>query len=660
MLHSAPPPHRPPSPTSGARRYPGLDGLRAIAVTAVVVYHLFPGVLPGGFLGVDVFFVVSGFLITSLLLREHRQNGRIALGAFWVRRARRLLPALAALLAVVGTAAWLVGGDVQLGLGRQLAGAATFTSNWTSIAAGQSYFDQTSPELFRNLWSLAVEEQFYVLWPLAVLALLLVPLRRLRTGVVWALAAVSVVLMALWFAPGDPTRAYFGSDTHAFGLLIGAAVALAAAPGAPRPSHGFHPAVRRAATATAAVVLAAGILTAMLLLDDDEPIAYRGGIAAVSLAVVGLIVLAGRSRLGPLLDARPLKWVGDRSYGVYLWHWPVFLIAVALLPAGAPAGWVALPVTLLVAAVSYRVLEQPVRRLGFRGAARAAFGRVRAPSWPRRAVATLAPIGAAALVLGTVLAVSTEPEQSTASANIERGMASIAASDPAGPDAASEGPSGPGGADAGSGTDAGSGHASGTPVEAPVVADRVGATGPHVAKPYRPDGSAITAIGDSVMLAAAPELQEAFPGIHIDAAVSRSMWTAPDILRDLDARGELRERVVIGLGTNGVVDPEVLDEVIAVVGPERELVLVNAFAERDWIAETNDQLAACADRDRTVALANWHDAIAPHPDYLADDLIHPGPSGGAVYADAVRDAIVGLEAESAAHRDRPRLADLVR
>ena len=164
------------APPFGVGRFAGLDGLRAIAVGAVLLYHLSPGALVGGYLGVDVFFVISGFLITALVLREREDTGQIDLRAFWVRRARRLLPAIVLLLLACSTAAWAIGGNVLVGLGRQLIGAATFSSNWLSIHAARSYFDDTSPELFRNLWSLAVEEQFYLLWPL-VLSVLLVPRR---------------------------------------------------------------------------------------------------------------------------------------------------------------------------------------------------------------------------------------------------------------------------------------------------------------------------------------------------------------------------------------------------------------------------------------------------------------------------------------------------
>lgn len=154
--------------------YGGLDGLRAIAVGLVLVYHLFPGVLPGGFLGVDIFFVISGFLITSLLLHEYTFEGKIRLGMFWRRRARRLLPALALVLLVCIALGLVIGGDLLVGIGAQLAGAAFFVNNWVYIATGADYFAKDNPELFRNTWSLSIEEQFYLVLPLMLLALLAV------------------------------------------------------------------------------------------------------------------------------------------------------------------------------------------------------------------------------------------------------------------------------------------------------------------------------------------------------------------------------------------------------------------------------------------------------------------------------------------------------
>lgn len=204
--------------TPTAPRYAGLDGLRAVAVLLVVLYHLFPTwFLHSGFVGVDAFFVISGFLITSLLLRERAATGRIALGAFWARRARRLVPALVAVVTICASAAWLIGGDVLLGVGRQVLGAATFSYNWLAIAGGSTYFSAGEPELFRNLWSLAVEEQFYLV-ALLLPVLLLARRRGLRVGAALALAACSAWAFGV-VAGGGLAQAY-GTDTHAFGLLM--------------------------------------------------------------------------------------------------------------------------------------------------------------------------------------------------------------------------------------------------------------------------------------------------------------------------------------------------------------------------------------------------------------------------------------------------------
>ncbi|MEO7449103.1 MAG: acyltransferase, partial [Humibacillus sp.] len=205
----------------------GLDGLRALAILSVLVYHLDAAWLPGGFLGVDVFFVVSGFLITTLLVREHHRTGRVSLSSFWLRRARRLLPALAVCVLTSVLIARVVNTDLLVQVGRQMLGALTFSTNWIEITAGSSYFDQTAPQLFMNFWSLAVEEQFYLVWPLVTIGLLtLAP--RLRVGAAVALGGGSALLMAALYVPdADATRVYYGTDTHLVGLMAGAALAFA-------------------------------------------------------------------------------------------------------------------------------------------------------------------------------------------------------------------------------------------------------------------------------------------------------------------------------------------------------------------------------------------------------------------------------------------------
>ncbi|MBC7725020.1 MAG: acyltransferase family protein [Burkholderiaceae bacterium] len=606
----------PGTPTAAptTARFAGLDGLRAIAVTAVLLYHLAPGVLEGGYLGVDLFFVISGFLITSLLLRERAATGRIGLRAFWLRRARRLLPALGLLLLACCTAAWVIGGDVLVGLGRQLLGATTFSSNWLSIAGSRSYFEKTAPELFRNLWSLAVEEQFYLAWPLLLAGLLLLRGRAWPWAVVSGLALASALAMAALHVPGaDATRVYYGTDTHSFGLLAGALTALAVRALSLRAASdlpGLAPgrALPAAVPVTVALGALGGTIAAMVLLPADSALAYRGGLAAVAVLASALIwaAVTPGSPVGRALDAAPLRWVGERSYGLYLWHWPVFVLVVSALPGwsrtGAP-GWalggIALIVTVAAASFSHRFVEQPVRRLGFRAA-------TLRPAVPGEAHRRIVAIGATvALTLGgiagTSAALGASPYRSDAQANIEAGIRSIERVSPG-------------------------------------ASDQQAA---DVATPL-PGGDRITAIGDSVMLASAPELQNAFPGISIDAVVSRQLADAPALLASLQAQGTLRPVVLIGLGTNGPIDDVTLEGIRTELGAAHEIVVVNVQAPRGWTDGVNAELTTFAGRHRDVELANWRDAIAGNLSLLARDQIHPGGEGGAVYAAAVRDALQRL------------------
>jgi peptidoglycan/LPS O-acetylase OafA/YrhL len=613
-----------------ARRLSGLDGLRGLAVTLVLVFHLFPPLLGGGFIGVDIFFVISGFLITGLIVTEREHTGHFSPGRFWRRRARRLLPALVPLVLVCCTAAWLVGGDVLVGLGWKMLGAATFSYNWVSLSADTSYFGVGAPELFRNLWSLAVEEQFYLVWPLLLLLLLLLRRPGLRLALVAALAAASAVWMGLGFQPGtDPTRVYYGTDTHSFGLLIGAGLALllrlrrpGTADALPAPAD--PSAARRALAAIrpwwgAAGV--AGLLGAAVWLPDNAAITYRGGLAAVSV-LTAVVIWAGVADgwFGRMLDTAPLRYLGERSYGLYLWHWPLLVLLQLVAPFGrGPAGVVgtgalALVLSLVIAAASYRWLEIPIRRLGLR----AGLARVWAPlvgtapriGSRRRAVTSLVVAGTVtlALVAGTAASVLLAPALTSAQAEVLRGQQALARAEKA--------------------------------AAAQAVTDAAAQAAGLSAVATR--GSQITAVGDSVMLASAAELQAEFPGITIDAAVSRGMRAAPEILAAQRAAGTLRDVVVVGLGTNGEISPADLAAIMRVIGPTRELIMVNAFADRDWTAGVNAQLADFSTHRSRVALADWHDAIAPHVDVLAGDGIHPGPTGGAIYADTVAAALDSL------------------
>lgn len=605
-------------------RYAGLDGLRAIAVCLVLIYHLFPGAgLPSGFVGVDVFFVVSGFLITSLLLRPTRHTLRHRLVDFWRRRARRLLPALALMLTVCASAAWLIGGDVLVGIGRQLLGAATFSYNWVALAGGSDYFAATEPELFRNVWSLAVEEQFYLLWPLLLpVLLLMLRVRWMLVAFALAAAAASAWWMSVLVGADAVTRGYFGTDSHAFGVLLGVALAFTLRSMPEREWMRSRPA--RLGGIGVGMLGLGLIVTAAVLPDPVVGSAFPGTLLLASAGTL-LAIVAGvlpGSWFGRAIDVQPLRWIGDRSYGIYLWHWPVLVLVTAASGLGVSgsvgevpvwAGALALALSLVAAAASYRFVETPLRRHGFRRSLRAV--RARLARGPRSRLAMLSSVLAGVLALGgTTAAVASAPPMTTSEMTIRAGQRAMDAADR-------------------------------RPKPAPT--------------PEAIRGEDITAVGDSVMLASAPALYEKLPGIDVDAAVSRSIWAGPKIIDALASTGRLRDHVVVALGTNGSVDAGVLQKIADTVGRDRDLVLVNAYAPRDWIAGVNSDLTAFADARSGVVVADWADAIAPHEDLLAGDRIHPGMAGGRIFADVVEKGIRASEIERAGRAAPPDRVPIV-
>ncbi len=364
---------------------PALDGVRALAVAAVLLFHGGVGALPGGFLGVDAFFVLSGFLITSLLLAEHDRAGRIRLAAFWGRRARRLLPALLVVLAVTTIVGRYALPPVEDGLLRWDALAALgYLANWRMIYRGDDYFAQTAaPSPLQHTWSLGIEEQFYLLWPLLVVAVLVVFAARRARRVLLVVsllgAAGSAVAEALLYRPDDVNRAYFGTDTRAQALLIGCALGiwlssgperLSSGPEGPGPDEapggqsrpGRHPVL---GTAALLGVLGTGWLWTHA--SGTDAWLYRGGLTAAALAVAAVLwhaTVSPSSLTGRVLALPPLVWLGRISYGVYLWHWPLFayLTADRTGLAGPALLGLRCGLTLAVATVSYVAVERPIRR----------------------------------------------------------------------------------------------------------------------------------------------------------------------------------------------------------------------------------------------------------------------------------------------------------
>lgn len=379
---------------------PALDGVRAVAVVAVLLYHGNVAWTPGGFLGVDVFFVLSGYLITSLLLGEHRRWGSIDLLGFYVRRARRLLPALFLVTAAIAVWAYLEEPADKLGAVRADGlSSLLYVANWRFVMVKQSYFDQFGqPSPFRHTWSLAIEEQYYLLFPLLLLGLL--ALSRRRSWVIPAalglLAAGSALEMAWLFEPGgDPSRIYYGTDTRIQELFVGSLLATVMSS---RRVRAVHPRL----AAGVAVLALLGVLAGIGLIGDQDEVMYRGGFLAFCVVVAVMLAgleLAPRGPVARLFSLPPVVWVGAVSYGLYLWHWPLY---VALTPDstgvdGVGLLGVRLAATVALATLSYYLVERPVRN-----------GRLRTlPAWLGRGITAVAlPLAAGVLVAATAGAVA--------------------------------------------------------------------------------------------------------------------------------------------------------------------------------------------------------------------------------------------------------------
>lgn len=637
-------------PYEANRRYilPGLDGLRAIAVLLVIVYHFWPTVLPGGMIGVDIFFVISGFLITSLLLREGALNGRIALGSFWVRRARRLLPAIALMILVLGPVSLIVGGDIQVNLGRQLLGAATFSSNWISIFAGNDYFAQTSPELFTNFWSLAVEEQFYVLWPLLIVASGLLLGRRWRhfsaimvLGILASLGVAAFLLMN-----GTPiSRIYYGTDTHLYGLLLGALLAFA------RPWSLYPPMGKKALYRVAqpfGLIAFTRVMVSWLslfalipyaiLVPESAPGAIPWGLFGASLLALGVIqgmlpdMLAGASEaLRRLLNFAPLRWVGERSYGLYLWHWPLAVVMHYVLGADrSPLVNVGVLVaTFAIAEMSYRWIETPIRRRGFRESA----NRVIA-SFQNATVKAL-PIALTLLVIAaagaTGVAVRTAQAMTTAQQSVEDGKRAAAERLKARQEARAS-------ASASASAAAKDGKDAKVNASASASASQE-ATGPI-------NSSQVTVVGDSIVVAVSPDLYDKMPEAQIDAAEGRTIAKALPIIKTMGASGQIRQTLVLSVTANSTILDGQLDEVLAAMPADSKLVLVTGYGPRNlsWIEYSNTKIHEFASQhsDRVI-IADWNSAIRQalqtQSGLLTSDGVHPEAAGQELYARVVEQAI---------------------
>lgn len=648
--HSTPTQGRPttPNPTPPLGYLPGLDGIRAIAVLAVMIFHSALPFLPGGFLGVDVFFVLSGFLITTLLLQEVERTGRIRFGAFYARRARRLLPALFLVMAVSAALVVLFAPDAAGRLREDIVASTFYVTNWWNIFSDLSYFETMGrPPLLQHLWSLGLEEQFYLIWP----AVLLFVFRKKGRIGVRKVALIGAILSTLWMlilsfvmaAPTDtdPSRLYFGSDTHAMTILIGAALATAWRPRSLPKQLPPGPTMVLTGIGLTAFAL---MFWAFLTVDDQSAALYRGGFLFFAAICVLVVAVTTHPALGfaRVLGTAPMVYLGKRSYGLYLWHWPIFLV----LRPGVDIGWTGLPafalqfaITLAAAELSYRYVEMPIRH--------GALGRI----WHQlrtegigsfsRATKVAASACTAALCAVAIALISLPATDATTYLG---GTTAVGTEDltttidppPTAKDGSGRQKSGTTTSEAtAADTEAPPATASGGEVPVSDASTDEVSIKPGEDLSKRP----ITAVGDSVMLGARGSLTEVLPKVTVDAAVSRQALSMYQRLRERSAAGKLAPVVVLHVGTNGPAYADDLRTALKSLDSRARVVLVTTHVRAKWMEESNTNIRAVAKEFPNVRLADWAAAAEGHREYFVFDGTHLTAPGGRAYAQTIKDAL---------------------
>ncbi len=656
------------------------------------MYHANSAWLPGGFLGVEVFFVISGYLITLLLIGEHERSGRVRLRQFWYARARRLLPALFTTLLVVTAYTAIFRRDALGQLRGDVIAGLAYVSNWYQIWVGQGYTASGDFSPLRHLWSLAVEEQFYLLWPLAMIVILRLGARRVQ-NVSWAFVAAAVAIagvVAALYHPGPIATCeltpeaywqlgdrcisktdflYLSTPTRAGGLLLGAALAMVW-----RPVALMRGPMRRRGRLLD-VVGVVGFVTLGALTwyvhvvtpDGAGAWLFRGGFLITGLATVALIAAVTHrgTAAGPAMGNVVLVWIGVRSYGLYLYHWPIFqgIRRVTGNALTVPEFLVGVAATVVVADVSYRVIEIPIRR--------GTFGR-----WWRRLQLTrtdgarriVASAGAllVALIVFAAVSVGTAPLRANeiataqaeaaqfvgdpfaaASAAVRMGSSTsrrpptqrrtttvrstttttststkaVSTSTTAAPESTTTAPT--------------------TTVPPTTVA---APPAPAPAPPPPPGDPCATtpidryALGDSVMLGAAGNLAAA--GFCVDAVVSRAFVNGLDQVIRLRADGRLGSTVVVSLGTNGRIGPTDLDRMMAELATVPRVIVLTTKADRGWVPPNNELLRVLPAAYPNVRLVDWADAAAACPgSCFYDDGIHLRPDGRTYFAQLITGAL---------------------
>ncbi|PGW18322.1 acyltransferase family protein [Bacillus cereus] len=589
----------------------GLDSLRGLAILGVILYHINFNWMPGGFLGVTVFFVLSGYLITDILAMEWKRNKRIDLKKFWLSRARRLLPGMLVMLVI--TLAWITifhSSLLEKMRGDSLA-ALFYVSNWWYIYHKLSYFDnfnQISP--LNHFWSLAVEEQFYVVWPFIISLGLYYIKKQSRMILLICLGAfASALAMAILYEPGvDPSRIYYGTDTRAFSLLIGAVLALVWPSN--RLANKIIPKARFILDVVGGIALII-ILVMFWKTNQYDPFLYKGGMVLLSIATALLVANLAHpaSRIAQFLRFRPLRWVGVRSYGIYLWHYPILTLTTPKVNVGDFSiirAILQFLLIILIAQISWKFIEKPIRQGALRN--------IQFKNLRLQNVTLGVKLALVCSLFFTSIAVLGLSNASKAKGNYQQDKAEAVQTQPAPhPVAVWEKPNQETPLNQGESKEANSAH------------------------PKNP--LTVTAIGDSVMIDITPYLKNTFPDIRIDAQIGRQLSKAIPVVEQLKNEGNLGDYVIVGLGTNGAFTTEQLVSLIKLIGNERKIIFINTRVPRPWESIVNERLKVTVTKYPNVTLVDWYAASAGKKDYFAPDGVHLTNVGAEAYAVLVAKAV---------------------
>ena len=578
----------------GIQHIPAIDGLRAIAVTAVIFYHLGFQWIPGGFLGVDLFFVISGYVITRLLLDSIARSGGLDLRGFYKARARRLLPPMVFMIVVT---AFYISIWAQDSVKRFLTDTPFSLSglmNWWLVAKEQDYFEAIGrPPLLQHTWSLAVETQFYLVWPV----LLLIILKRFGKKVI-PVAALAIALFsgtALFLvslqldASSSVSHVYFGTDTHSIGLFLGAALAVSWIP------QNFKNEVSNKAQNFIdfiGVFGLVGILGSFLLIDESSPTAYKIAfpLAAVFGAAIITSIVHPASRFAPILQNRVLLWIGERSYAIYLWHWVVFQITRPRVDLDGQ-DWALIAIRILVvlalADISLKLVELPIRsgkvEYWFKGM------KYRTASVRKRQkIAVISSISVLLLSL-TALSSVAVVSSNRAAQDFQESLQSEVVITP--------------------------------PVSE--VTDRA---------------EMIWLTGDSVILGIRSALSEIRPLLVVNARVGRA---APELLQEMgrDLEKAVGSTVVMDLGNNDLLAEDTVRAIFELVKESSKVVVVNTAVPRPYRDANNELVAELPAQYSNVRVVDWNSISDGHPEYFAPDGVHLVPTGVSAYVMAIDEVL---------------------